>query len=59
MDGWKVGMKRWMDGWDALGYVMCIATCCLPCKCVLYSAVPAPWAGRYVSSLVQCTPSNY
>lgn len=58
--GWMEGWDEEMDGWmDALGYVMRIATCCLPCKYVLYSTVHAPWAGRYVLSLVQCTPSNY
>lgn len=42
MENWDDGMDGWMD---ALCYVMCIATCCLPCKYVLYSTCSA---GRQV-----------
>lgn len=47
MEGWDEEMDGRMN---ALCYVMCIATCCLPCKYVLYKYLIRGQVGRYVLS---------
>lgn len=44
MEGWDEEMDGRMN---ALCHVMCIATCCLPCKYVLYKYLIRGQVGTY------------